>query len=206
MLSPAEGYDIWANSYADENNPVKRLNYDALTKMIPHPMGKDVLDLGCGPGYFCRLTEEMGARSVIGLDQSMAMLKEARENCQSQRVGLLLSPVDNVPFEDAIFDIIICSLVAGHLKKIDRLISEISRLLKNEGVCLLSDFHPYNTRHGAERTFQNNKKTYAIQHYLHEVDDYLNCFRTFGLSVQDVVEPMWCGNPLVFVIQAVKSS
>lgn len=50
---------------------------------------RDVLDLGCGTGLFaCHLAERYCA-SVLGIDNSAAMLAIARRQCRSCRVGFM---------------------------------------------------------------------------------------------------------------------
>lgn len=55
---------------------VERVN----VREIVHPFVKDakVLDLACGSGFYSRAFLDWGARSVVGVDISAAMLEEAR--------------------------------------------------------------------------------------------------------------------------------
>ncbi|SFJ80630.1 class I SAM-dependent methyltransferase [Thermoflavimicrobium dichotomicum] len=44
--------------------------------------GKNVLDVGCGGGIYCKAFAEMGAEHVTGIDFSKEMIKSAEENCK----------------------------------------------------------------------------------------------------------------------------
>lgn len=49
--------------------------------------GKDVLDIGCGPGHYSVALARMGARSVLGIDFADGMLGIARTRGQEAGVG-----------------------------------------------------------------------------------------------------------------------
>lgn len=55
--------------------------WPALRRLLPADLrGADVLDLGCGFGWYCRwFTAEGGAASARGLDISRRMLERAHE-------------------------------------------------------------------------------------------------------------------------------
>src|ERR1044072_3061458 len=48
--------------------------WPALRAMLPDLHGGNVLDLGCGFGWFCRWAREQGAAYVVGIDVSEKML------------------------------------------------------------------------------------------------------------------------------------
>ena len=59
------------------------------------PEGSRLLELGCGPGFYCcQLAERFGGLEVLGIDRSRQQLRRARRNARSR--GL-----DNVRFEQS---------------------------------------------------------------------------------------------------------
>ena len=62
-----------------------------------------VLDLGCGPGGFCRLAADAGAQ-VTGVDASPAMLQIARERVPAGRFDL--ADIQSLPYPDRRFDVV----------------------------------------------------------------------------------------------------
>jgi SAM-dependent methyltransferase len=58
--------------------------WPALRRMLPPLEAARVLDLGCGFGAFARWAREMGAATVLGVDQSEKMLARARASTHDQ--------------------------------------------------------------------------------------------------------------------------
>jgi len=52
--------------------------WPTLCAMLPELSGRNVIDLGCGFGWFCRWARRHGAAQVLGLDVSEKMLARAR--------------------------------------------------------------------------------------------------------------------------------
>jgi len=57
-------------------------------KLIGDPHGLDVLDVGCGEGFYTRLIRERGAARVTGIDQSHGMIELARTQEAQHRLGI----------------------------------------------------------------------------------------------------------------------
>src|SRR5262245_34716907 len=53
--------------------------WPALRALLPDLRGRNVLDLGCGFGWFCRWACQQGATRVLGFDVSERMLAQAKE-------------------------------------------------------------------------------------------------------------------------------
>ena len=52
--------------------------WPALRAMLPDLRDLNVVDLGCGFGWFCRWARENGAARIAGIDVSEKMLERAR--------------------------------------------------------------------------------------------------------------------------------
>jgi SAM-dependent methyltransferase len=75
--------------------------------ILPEVSGLDVLDLGCGTGYWCAWFRRLGA-SPVGLDLSEAQLDTARE-LQSEHgleFPLVHASAEDPPLPDASFDLV----------------------------------------------------------------------------------------------------
>ena len=75
-------------------------------RILPEVRGLDVIDLGCGTGYWCAWFARMGARP-LGLDVSEAQLDTARELQREHGVEfpLVHASAEAVPLGDESFDL-----------------------------------------------------------------------------------------------------
>jgi SAM-dependent methyltransferase len=96
-----------------------------------------VLDAGCGDGAFLVFLRRLGLR-VAGVELAEAAAARARRRCPDAevRVGSLEDPP--LPFEDASFDAIWCTEVLEHLFHVHDALAELNRLLKPEGLLLVT--------------------------------------------------------------------
>ncbi len=95
------------------------------------PKGR-LLDVGCGTGYLLSLAKSFGY-SVCGVDPSHGMLEKAKAQGIFQPHELFLTPVDQLPFENESFDIVIASGSLVHVPKLKEGALEISRVLRRGG-------------------------------------------------------------------------
>jgi malonyl-CoA O-methyltransferase len=184
VLNSLDAYARWASSYPPQaHNALMRTEEAAMRSLLPDLRGKTVLDLACGTGRYGLLAQESGAGLVIGTDNSPAMLKA------SPLKRLALSSVEAIPLADHSVDVIICGLALGHLPQLAPTLYEIGRVLKPEGIALISDIHPMIALSGAQRTFTaGDGKTYAVEHYPHLYSDYHRAAREAGLHITDMIE------------------
>jgi len=74
--------------------------------------GESVLDVGCGTGQLVALMQEKGI-DVIGIDASAEMIQVAQQ--KHPTADFRLAAIENLPFEDNTFDVIVSSLTLHHL-------------------------------------------------------------------------------------------
>jgi malonyl-CoA O-methyltransferase len=205
LLQPHEGYDLWAKTYSTESNPVKDASNDSIKKMLPSLKGLDILDAGCGAGYFCSIAEEGDAREITGLDFSAPMIEVAKKNCV--RTKFIQGDISSIEFQPHSFDLVICALVVGHIQELNRALSNLTKPLKNGGLLLLSDFHPFLTITKKKRTFRDvSGEVFEISHHLHLFQDYVNELAKLGMVVEELTESVWNGMPVVFSLKARKKA
>ncbi len=202
-LSPEEGYRRWAADYGAEPNAFQQLEANALERLLPEVSGHRVLDLGGGRGRVCRRVLERGARQAVAADLTLAMLT-GQDAFSGPR--LVASAGGPLPFCDGSFDLVVCALVLGHVEDLDRALAASAAALAPGGHLVVSDFHPYATLRGWQRTFVDPEsgETRAIAQHLHLFSDYLRAFNRQGLMVEALEEPLWQGSPVVFVLRARK--
>ena len=97
---------------------------------------KDItaLDAGCGRGIHSCLLQKLGCRTT-SLDINPDMLKLTGTISNSTLVeGTLM----NMPFDNKTFEIVISIGTSMHVKSISIMLSEIHRVLKNNGIAIIS--------------------------------------------------------------------
>lgn len=196
-LTPLEGYNRWAASYHDEDNPIKKMSDEFILNAIPDLKGRSFLDAGCGTGRLCMAAAK--ASYVKGLDLSPAMIEQARKNCpwgSFECVDLSKTSIDD-------FDVIVCGLVLGHIEHLEPVLSKLAE--KTRGVLIITDFHPYQTMMKAKRTFKVSGKTFEVKHYLHKLDEYFQILKNSGLTITQFKEPLFEGKPVIFGISGIRS-
>jgi SAM-dependent methyltransferase len=131
--------EVTRNEYASESSLLGRRSIydtsdgpsplDVLWKRIAEFAPRRVLEVGPGPGELSeRMANELGAE-VVAIDISPRMVELTRERGIEARVG----DVQDLPFADATFDLVVAGWVLFHPPDLDRAVSEISRVLRPGG-------------------------------------------------------------------------
>lgn len=109
-------------------------------------LGERLLDVACGTGTLAiAAKQQVGpAGAVTGLDASAEMIDRARAKAESARLDIAFvnGTAQELPFDDAQFDIVMGTLMLHHLSKPLRtaFAREALRVLKPAGRLLLIDF------------------------------------------------------------------
>jgi demethylmenaquinone methyltransferase / 2-methoxy-6-polyprenyl-1,4-benzoquinol methylase len=98
--------------------------------------GLRVLDIGCGTGA---LEERLPGCSVVGVDITREMIREAQRKGIPSVESLVLSDGEALPFGDGTFDVVTSCYVVKYTTP-SRLVSEAARVLKPGGRFVLYDF------------------------------------------------------------------
>jgi arsenite methyltransferase len=104
--------------------------------------GERVLDVGCGPGFFCaELLEEVGERGwVTGLDASPHMLALAKRRCaERENIAFQEADATSLPVDDASFDAALCVQVLEYVSDYSKALAELHRAVRPGGRVLVWD-------------------------------------------------------------------
>ena len=130
----AERYDDWA--------ALQRRVGDRLLGLLDLPASSTatILDLGTGTGYCARQLIRPNTQ-VIALDLAPAMLTKARSlnELDTDYVG---ADAESLPFADRCLDLVFSNLMIQWCVNLDRLFSEVHRVLKPGGIFVFSTFGP----------------------------------------------------------------
>lgn len=138
---------------------------------------KQVLDHGCGDGRFAFKLLELGAESVVGIDNSPSMIQLANDylgHTQSPNIQFIEADGNALPFENESFDVVFSNFVFHHFRDIEAPLKEIERVLKSNGHLVatfntmeLNDDSLYNT----EVDLKLGQTDFVIVHNLAKTDD-----------------------------------
>ena len=141
-------FGSWAEFYADlydDDSPVGYLLSTRLKRvieMLGDVRGSRVLDAGCGPGMTSDYVLKNGSE-FFGIDLSESMLKICRErSICPESMHLAIADIATLPFPDSSFDTILCLGALEYVETIKRALRELSRLLKKDGIVIISMQNP----------------------------------------------------------------
>lgn len=197
-------YDAFARAYSSANE-TNLLNawYErpAMVDLAGEVEGCRVLDAGCGSGPLAAALHAKGA-NVSGFDLSPAMVTLARERMGEDADQRVADLGERLPYDDATFDIVVCSLALHYLKDWAAPLTEMRRLLRPGGRLVVSVPHPlaymFNypkrdyfalTQYSEEFEFGSQKAALTYWHRpLHAMTD---AFTESGFRIAVVSEPPW---------------
>ncbi len=125
----------------ESKNPLLRYVEKNRVKMIIRlsriTISDKIIDIGCGEGYLLSLLPKI--RQVIGLDISKTALVKAKELLKENLyVRLIYGDAQDLPLADNSFNKVVCSEVFEHVPDPELVIKEIYRILKKNGVVVIS--------------------------------------------------------------------
>lgn len=204
VLSPLEGYNRWASTYAAETNPVKLLSDQLVEKCLPDLTGLDVLDAGCGTGKFCKIAETKNARSVQGIDLSPSMISIAEKECPLTTFEC--ADLSRVVVGHERYDLVISALVMGHIQLLRPALTNLLKSIRQGGFMILTDFHPFQTLKNSKRTFfeTESQRHFEVGHHLHLFEEYFHIFFEFNMKLDRFHEAKYKQSPVVFAMRLQK--
>lgn len=188
--------------------------------LLDNIQGKKMLDLGCGTGEHIALYLQQGAKFVVGLDLSQAMLAQAQKNLAKNRphfalYQLSMNQLSQLPEQD--FDMITSSYAFHYIEDFAQLTQQIYTKLNPNGLLVFSQEHPITTAHLQGERWQKNEHkeqiAYRLNHYQQEGIRQRNWFqqsfttyhRTMatiinqliatGFCIEQIAEPMLADQP-----------
>ncbi len=186
VLEPSDAYRLWAPDYPPSaHTPLMVAEEHGLLAILSGLAAERVLDVGTGSGRGTILLARTGAAWRVGLDVSISMLHRNRSGAR-----LVCGEADRVPLAGEQFDLVLASLVVGHLADLGGWIQEMARVLKPEDDLVYSDVHPSWEGLGWQRTFTTpDGEHVAIRQFWRSQRQHEETLRASGFDVLRVGEP-----------------
>jgi 2-polyprenyl-3-methyl-5-hydroxy-6-metoxy-1,4-benzoquinol methylase len=159
--------EAWIADMGEHGDFGRRYVLDPI--MLPRALArspKKALDVGCGEGRFCRMLKRHGV-DVTGIDPTPKLIDAAR--ARDAEGTYLEVPVEQLPFHDSSFDLLVSYLMLIDIPDIQVAIHEMVRVLKPGGALLIANLNSFNTACVDTGWVKNS----AGQHLHYPVDEYL---------------------------------
>jgi ubiquinone/menaquinone biosynthesis C-methylase UbiE len=198
--SIAKNFDAHRNISPNQWDMVE---WPEVKKLIGNLNGKTVLDAGCGTGIFISKILPSGTKKIVGIDLSEKMLDYARKRSkQSPNVELIHGSIKKIPYPDNYFDLVVSFNVFQYVEKLDKVLTELYRVLNNKRHMVFSIRHPirnlaYMAETGRGNYFEKGwhkekwdgtggKEVYSFYRPLSE---WINMLICVGFRIKLLIEP-----------------
>jgi len=114
---------------------------------LPNPAMKNqqnqILDLGCGIGFWVTEFAILGYKNLYAVDltETAIEITKKRLEAYNYRADLKVQNAENLDFEDETFNHVNCQGVIHHTPNTEKCISEIARVLKTNGTANISVYY-----------------------------------------------------------------
>jgi ubiquinone/menaquinone biosynthesis C-methylase UbiE len=165
----SEAYDMWSETYDFQpGNLMLDLDEEIVTDLLKQVdwNAKTVVDVGCGTGRHWSKLQKGNPASLTGFDVSAGMLNRLQAKFPGSRT---MQTTDNRLWglPDSSVDFLLTTLTIAHIQNPEEAIQSWSRVLKNGGALLLTDFHPEMLKKGGRRSFSHKGKSLSVVNYIH---------------------------------------
>lgn len=136
--------------------------------------GKTVLDIACGEGYGTAMLATKAA-DVTGMDIDQATIERARAKYKGQPVRFERAAAEKIPSPDHRFDVVVSFETLEHTDAQEEMMLEIKRVLKPDGLLILStpekknysDKTGYKNPFHKKELYQHELKALLEMHFSH---------------------------------------
>jgi len=110
------------------------IRYEATKQIVA---GKTVLDIASGSGYGTKMIA-CSAKKVFGVDVSKESVDYAKRNFGAKNIEYICGDGESIPLDDGSVDVVVSFETIEHIKDYKAFMKEVNRVLKKDGLLLLS--------------------------------------------------------------------
>lgn len=181
----------------------------AIYSLLPDLKGRNILDLGCGHGDFCRHAALNSAKTVTGVDISKRMVEFAKTFNMLESINYVNQDMIEYEENECSFDLVFSSLAIHYVEPFNQLFEKIFKLLRNNGLFVFSVEHPIYTtmpnswsyKENGERDFwkvdnynsEGKRNSFWLNKefdkYHRKIETYINTLIKCGFHIVSLLEP-----------------
>lgn len=137
---------------------------------------KVVLDIASGEGYGSDLLSK-NAQFVYGVDISSEAIQHSKEKYNISNIKFIEGSAFAIPLEDHSIDVIVSFETIEHHDKHDKMMLECKRVLKNDGILIIST---------PDKFFYNDKPNYKNPFHLKELykEEFINLISKYFKNIK----------------------
>lgn len=168
--------------YATLDRSVKGLDgapeWPSVQALLPELAGKEVVDLGCGYGWFSRYACQQGAHSVLALDVSEKMLEIAISLGDNPAIAWQRADLETLQLPAQTFDVAFSALALHYVEALPAMLAVVFAALKPGGQFIFTAEHPIYTAPARQgwHIDDNQQKSWPVSGYQQEGQRVTNWF------------------------------
>jgi len=153
---------------------------------LEYVQGKVVLDIACGEGYGTNMLGEK-ASFVYGVDISDEAIGHAQLKYNKQNIKFIKGSTDEIPLKDESVDVIVSFETIEHHDKHHEMISECKRVLKKDGIFIISSPDKY---------YYSDSRNYKNAYHVKELyqQEFYELVKTYFANLFLLKQGNVCGN------------
>jgi len=130
-----------ASNYLSSTVHATGVDLDRLVELAQQRGPARALDLGCGAGHVSFALARAGVPQIVASDLSAQMLEvvEREATVRGYTIKTARAPAEQLPFDDASFDLVATRFSAHHWSSVPTAVAEIARVLKVGGKLIVID-------------------------------------------------------------------
>lgn len=194
LLSPARGYDEWAQTY--DSTVAVGLDRPLLARIesIDWKGVRCAADFAVGTGRTGEWLRDAGASVVDGLDLSPEMLERARAKNIYRRLSAGDAAASGLAARA--YDLCVFVLADEHVAELRPIYREAARILAPNGAFLVIGYHPFFLLNGLITHFHRaDGEAIAIESYVHLASEHFEAGRSAGFTLDEfkecVIDEAW---------------
>jgi 2-polyprenyl-3-methyl-5-hydroxy-6-metoxy-1,4-benzoquinol methylase len=169
------------------------LDEPTILGLLPVIKNLSIIDVGCGLGHIAQKLVDAGAGSVIAIDPSPVMIREARSLFAHSPIDFRVGDILQLSLGET-FDVVVSSMVLHFIEDLPAFLGCVAQLLRPNGLFIFSQRHPIHTCK-PQHASNPSEPAWLVQTYFDEaVREYIwlgQGLRLYHRTFESIVKNLW---------------